>query len=133
MGYTNAEAVAGKHVAINMSLENAIRLRLVVNPKLVSCLYSLKEDGTLDSLRDKIEQIEDIREKNEKLKHYEVLRRTIEGADGVSKILRDNVKPGGKYIVFLPMVDQLEDEDGNLIGRKTGQDKIADYEKQIME
>ena len=133
LGYTNAEAVAGKHVAINMSLENAIRLRLVVNPKLVSCLYSLKEDGTLDSLRDKIEQIEDIREKNEKLKHYEVLRRTIEGADGVSKILRDNVKPGGKYIVFLPMVDQLEDEDGNLIGRKTGQDKIADYEKQIME
>ena len=133
LGYTNAEAVAGKHVAINMSLENAIRLRLVVNPKLVSCLYSLREDATLDSLRNKIEQIEDIKEKNEKLKHYEVLRRTIEGADGVSKILRDNVKPGGKYIVFLPMVDQLEDEDGNLIGRKTGQDKIADYEKQIME
>ena len=133
LGYTNKEAVAGKHVAVNMSLVNAIRMGLVVNPKLVSCAYNLIEDGTLDDLRDKIEQIQDIEEKNEKLEHFESLRRNIENADGISKILQDNVKQGGKYIVFLPMVNQLEDEDGNVIGRKTGTDKIADYEKQIME
>ena len=80
LGYTNKEAVSGKHIAMNMSLTNAIRMGLVVNPKLVSCAYSLKEDGSLDKLKDKIEQIEDIEEKNEKLAQYETLRRNIENA-----------------------------------------------------
>ena len=133
LGYTNRGAVSGKHVAINMSLVNAIRMGLVVNPKLVSCVYNLKQDGTLDELKEKIDQIQDIEEKNEKLEQYEKLIRDIENADGVSKILQDNVKKGGKYIVFLPAVDQLEDEDGNVIGRKSGIDKISEYEKQIME
>ena len=46
LGYTNAEAVRGDHIAINMSLTNAIRMGLLVNPKLVSCAYSLKTDGS---------------------------------------------------------------------------------------
>ena len=133
LGYTNKEAVSGKHIAMNMSLTNAIRMGLVVNPKLVSCAYSLKEDGSLDKLKDKIEQIEDIEEKNEKLAQYETLRRNIENAEGIPEILQANVKKGGKYIVFLPIVDELEDEDGNVIGRKKGKDKLADYEKQIAE
>ena len=133
LGYTNKEAVSGKHIAINMSLTNAIRMGLVVNPKLVSCAYSLKEDGSLDRLKNKIEQIEDIKEKNEKLAQYETLRRNVENAEGIPEILQANVKKGGKYIVFLPIVDELEDEDGNVIGRKKGKDKIADYEKQIAE
>ena len=132
LGYTNKEAVRGKHIAMNMSLTNAIRMGLVVNPKLVSCAYSLK-DGSLDRLKDKIEQIEDIKEKNEKLAQYENLRRNVENAEGIPEILKANVKKGGKYIVFLPIVDELEDEDGNTIGRKKGKDKIADYEKQIAE
>ena len=133
LGYTNKEAVSGKHIAMNMSLTNAIRMGLVVNPKLVSCVYNLKEDGSLDKLKDKIEQIEDIEEKNEKLVQYETLRRNVENAEGIPEILQANVKKGGKYIVFLPIVDELEDEDGNVIGRKKGKDKIADYEKQIAE
>ena len=133
LGYTNKEAVSGKHIAMNMSLTNAIRMGLVVNPKLVSCAYSLKEDGSLDKVKDKIEQIEDIEEKNEKLAQYETLRRNVENAEGIPEILQANVKKGGKYIVFLPIVDELEDEDGNVIGRKKGKDKLADYEKQIAE
>ena len=133
LGYTNKEAVSGKHIAMNMSLTNAIRMGLVVNPKLVSCAYSLKEDGSLDRLKDKIEQIEDIKEKNEKFAQYENLRRNVENAEGIPEILQSNVKKGGKYIIFLPIVDELEDEDGNVIGRKKGKDKLADYEKQIAE
>ncbi len=133
LGYTNKDAVRGKHVAINMSLTNAIRMGLVVNPKLVSCAYTLKTDGSLDRLKNKIDQIEDIKVRNEKLEKYEKLRRNIDKAEGIPEILQSNVKKGGKYIVFLPMVDELEDEDGNKIGRKKGKAKIADYEKQIAE
>lgn len=133
LGYTNREAVSGKHVAMNMSLTNAIRMGLVVNPKLISCAYSLKTDGRLDKLKSKIDQIEDVQDRNEKLEEYESLRRNVENAEGIPEILQANVKKGGKYIVFLPIVDELEDEDGNVIGRKKGKDKIADYEKQISE
>ena len=133
LGYTNREAVSGKHIAMNMSLTNAIRMGLVVNPKLVSCAYSLKTDGSLDKLKGKIDQIEDVQDRNEKLEEYESLRRNVENAEGIPQILQANVKKGGKYIVFLPIVDELEDEDGNVIGRKKGKDKIKDYEKQIAE
>ena len=133
LGYTNREAVSGKHIAMNMSLTNAIRMGLVVNPKLVSCAYSLKTDGSLDELKDKIDQIEDIQEKNEKLEEYESLRRKVESAEGIPQILQANVKKGGKYIVFLPVVEDLEDEDGNVIGRKKGKEKLEYWKKQIAE
>ena len=133
LGYTNKEAVSGKHIAMNMSLTNAIRMGLVVNPKLVSCAYTLKTDGSLDKLKGQIDQIEDVQERNKKLEKYETLRRNLEEAEGIPEILQTNVKKGGKYIVFLPIVDEIEDEDGNVIGRKKGKDKLADYEKQIAE
>ena len=133
LGYTNKEAISGKHIAMNISLVNAMRLRLVVNLKVVGCEYSLKNDGSLDGLKDKIEQIEDLEEENEKLAQYETLRRNVENAEGIPEILQANVKKGGKYIVFLPIVDELEDEDGNVIGRKKGKEKIKEYEKQIAE
>ena len=131
LGYTNQEAVSGKHIAMNLSLTNAIRMGLVVNPKLVSCAYSLKTDGSLDSLKEKINSIEDANDRNKKLEKYEQLRRNLDESDGISKIMQSNIKKGGKYIVFLPIVDEIEDEDGNVIGRKKGKDKLADYEKQI--
>ena len=133
LGYTNREAVSGKYIAMNMNLTNAIRMGLVVNPKLVSCTYNLKVDGSLEKLKVKIDQIEDVQKRNEKLEEYEFFRKNLEKAEGISQILRENVKKGGKYIVFLPIVSGLEDEDGNVIGRKKGKEKIADYEKQIME
>ena len=71
LGYTNQEAVSGKHIAMNMSLTNAIRMGLVVNPKLISCVYSLVTEGNLGELREKIELIEEVQEKNEKIEKYE--------------------------------------------------------------
>ena len=131
LGYTNQEAVSGKHIAMNLSLTNATRMGLVINPKLVSCAYSLKTDGSLDSLKEKINSIEDANDRNKKLEKYEQLRRNLDESEGISKIMQSNIKKGGKYIVFLPIVDEIEDEDGNVIGRKKGKDKLADYEKQI--
>lgn len=133
LGYTNKDATAGKHIAMNMSLTNAIRMGLVVNPKLVSCAYSLKADGSLEHLKGRIDQIEDVQKRNEQLEKYETLRRNLEEAEGIPEILQANVKKGGKYIVFLPVVDEIEDEDGNVIGRKKGKEKLEDYEKQISE
>ena len=94
---------------------------------------SLKTDGSLDKLKGKIDQIEDVQDRNEKLKEYESLRRNVENAEGIPEILQANVKKGGKYIVFFTSCRRFEDEDGNVIGRKKGKDKIADYEKQIAE
>ena len=131
LGYTNKEAISGKHIAMNLSLTNATRLKLVVNPKLVSCEYSLKTDGSLERLEEKINQIEDVKIRNERLEKYEILRRNLDSAKGIANILQANVKKGGKYIVFLPMAEDIEDEDGNVIGRKKGKDKINYYEKQI--
>ena len=133
LGYTNRDAVRGKHVAMNMSLINAIRMGLVVNPKIVSCEYTLQTDGSLSSLKEKIDSIEDIETRNEKLEEYEKLRRSLSDAKGIEQILQENIKKGGKYLVFLPFIEGLEDEDGNVTGRKKGKDKILDYEKQIME
>ena len=133
LGYTNREAVSGKHIAMNMSLINAARMRLVVNPKVVGTEITLNTDGSLDRLKNKIDEIEDEQDRNEKLEDYEELRKNIEKAEGIPKILQANVKKGGKYIVFLPVISNLEDEDGNVIGRKKGKEKIADYEKQLAE
>ncbi len=133
LGYTNIEAVSGKHIAMNMSLINAIRMGLVVNPKIISCEYSLKTDGSLEELKKKIDNIKDVKEKNEKLEKYEKLRQKLDKAEGILEILQSNVKKGEKYIVFLPVVDKIEDEDGNVIGRKKAKSKIKDYEKQIAE
>ena len=133
LGYTQKEAVNGKHIAMNMSLINAIRLGLVVNPKLISCAYTLKTDGSSDRLKEKIEQIKDINEKNKKLEQYDELRKKLDIAEGIPEILQANVKKGGKYIVFLPMIEEVEDEDGNKIGRKKGTAKIKEYERKIEE
>ncbi len=133
LGYTNEEAVSGKHMAMNLSLTNAIRLGLIVNPKLVSCAYNLSQDGTLDKTKEKIDEISNVEIRNRKLEEYEKVRRNLEEVIGISEILQENIKKGGKYIVFLPVVDNIEDEDGNIIGRKKGKDKIADYQKQLEE
>ena len=133
LGYTNKDAVNGKHIAMNMSLTNAIRMGILVNPQLVSCAYTLKIDGSTERVKDKINQIEDVKVKNTKLEQYEKLIRKLDEAEGISEILQKNIKKGGKYLVFLPMIEKIEDEDGNIIGRKKGIDKILDYEKQIVE
>ncbi|MDO5555959.1 MAG: hypothetical protein Q4G09_04840 [Clostridia bacterium] len=126
----------------------------VVNPKLVYCKYDLISSGKMEDLRTRIEDIEDETKRTEELQKYNELiaklnteidaeigeetrkeleeeaRKNLDNGIGKEEILRQNVKKGGKYIVFIPVTDQgeIEDEDGNKIGTKTGEDKLKAYQ-----
>ena len=154
LGYTDEEIDQRKHLASNMTLENAIRMGYVVNPKLVYCKYDLISSGKMDELRARIDSIEDESKRVEELQKYNELRqklnreidaeigeearkkleedarKNLDSGIGKEEILRQNVKKGGKYIVFIPVSDQgdIEDENGNRIGTKTGEDKIKAYQ-----
>ncbi len=157
LGYTDEEVKQRKHLASNMTLENAIRMGYVVNPKLVYCKYDLISSGKMDEVRAKIDDIEDESKRAEELQKYnelrqklnreiddeigedarkqleEAARKNLDNGIGKEEILRQNVKKGGKYIVFIPVTDQgeIEDEDGNRIGTKTGEDKIQAYQEYL--
>ena len=157
LGYTDEEVKQRKHLASNMTLENAIRMGYVVNPKLVYCKYDLISSGKMDELRAKIDDIEDESRRAEELEKYnelrqklnreiddeigedarkqleEAARKNLDNGIGKEEILRQNVKKGGKYIVFIPVTYQgeIEDEDGNRIGTKTGEDKIQAYQEYL--
>ena len=136
LGYTKEEVQRREHIAMDMDLVDAIKLGLVVNPKIVSCEYTLKTDGSMENLLEKINSIEDEDIRKEKIEQYEKLRRKIDSAEGIPEIFKQNIKAGGKYIVFIPVNDKgeiLEDEDGNEIGKKTGIDKIQEYEQKLVE
>ncbi len=154
LGCTEKEIKQRKHLASDMTLENAIRMGYVVNPKVVYCKYDLISSSKMDDLRAKIDDIEDETKKEEELKRYNELRnklnneiyaeigekarkkleedakRNFDSGIGKEEILRQNVKKGGKYIAFIPVTDQgdIEDEDGNRIGTKTGYEKIKAYQ-----
>ena len=156
-GYTDKEIKDGKHRASNLTLETAIRLGYVVNPKLVYCKYDLISSGKMDELREEIDDIEDEGKRAEELQKYNELRaklnkeiddeigedarkkleedarKNLDSGIGKEEILRQNVKKGGKYIVFIPVSDQgdIEDEYGNRIGTKTGEDKILSYQEYL--
>lgn len=157
LGYTEEEIKKRKHIASNMTLENAIRMGYVVNPKIVYCKYDLISSGKMDELKAKIDEIEDEAKRAEELKKYNELiaklnkeideeigeearkkleedaRKNLDSGIGKEEILRQNVKKGGRYIVFIPVTDQgdIEDEDGNRIGTKTGEDKIKSYQEYL--
>ena len=157
LGYTDEEVKQRNHLASNMTLENAIRMGYVVNPKLVYCKYDLISSGKMDELKAKIDDIEDESKRTEELQKYNELRaklnneiddeigeearklleeearKNLDNGIGKEEILRQNVKKGGKYFVFIPVTDQgeIEDEDGNRIGTKTGEDKIQAYQEQL--
>ena len=157
LGYTENEIEQRKHLASNMTLENAIRMGYIVNPKLVYCKYDLISSGKIDELKAKIDGIEDEARRNEELQKYnelreklnieidaeigeearkqleEVARRNLDSGIGKEEILRQNIKKGGKYIVFIPVTDQgdIEDEEGNRIGTKTGEDKLKAYQEYL--
>ena len=102
-GYSNEEIIKQKHIAVNMDIVEAIKTGIVANPKVVNCEYSLLTDGSLEQLQLSIENITDENIRSEDLKKYEDLRRKVENSDGIEKILRENLKRDGKYIIFLPI------------------------------
>ncbi len=135
--YTEEEVKNGEHIAMKMDLIEAIRLGIVVNPKIVSCEYNITHGDTLEKLLERINQIEDEDKRNELLQKYENLRRNLSNAQGIPELLTQNIqKKNGRYIVFIPVSDNgedLEDEYGNKSGKKTQEDKIKEAEMQLRE
>ena len=85
-----------KHIASNMTLENAIRMGYVVNPKLVYCKYDLITSGKLDQLKEKIEIIEDESKKAEELEIYNELKSKVnrEIDDEIEETARKHLNSG---------------------------------------
>ena len=135
--YTEEEVKNGEHIAMKMDLIEAIRLGIVVNPKIVSCEYNITHGDTLEKLLERINQIENEDKRNELLQKYENLRRNLSNAQGIPELLTQNIqKKNGRYIVFIPVSDNgedLEDEYGNKSGKKTQEDKIKEAEMQLRE
>ena len=123
LGYTDEEIRAEKHIAAKIELKEAIQLGMVVNPKVVSCEYNLLTDGSMENLAEQINEIEDENERKKKLEQYDKLRKNLESAEGIPEILKQNVKKGGKYIVFIPAGGNEEGKDSK--------DKIKEYEEKI--
>ena len=125
LGYTDEEIQANKHIAKQIELKEAIQLGMVVNPKIVSCEYTVLTDGTMENLKEEIDEIADEDEKKKKLEQYDKLRKNLENATGISEIIQQNVKKGGKYVIFIPV---SPDEKG-----KESKDKIKEYEERMRE
>ena len=153
LGYTEEEIKKRKHLASDMTLENAIRMGYVVNPKVVYCKYDLISSSKMNDLREKIDDIEDETKRKEELKKYNELknklnneidaeigekarkkleedsRKNIDNGIGKEEILRQNVKKGGKYIIFIPVTNQGDiEEEENTIDAKTGYERIQAYQ-----
>ena len=135
--YTEEEVKVGKHIAMNMDLIEAIRLGIVVNPKIVSCEYNIIHGGTLEKLLQRINEIEDETKKTELMQKYENLRGKLSNAQGIPELLAQNIqKKNGRYIAFIPVSDDgedLEDEYGNKSSKKNPEDKIKEAEMQLRE
>ena len=131
-GYSDEEIELNKHLAINETLESAIKAGLLPNPKFINCLYSYKSDGTLDEMYENISMLDDGEKKSKAFSKYEQLCRSVEQSSGIEKILGDNLSKDGKYVVFLPVGRKKDgtyynSEDGSKISRQQAVLIMEDY------
>ncbi len=131
-GYSDEEIELNKHLAINETLESAIKAGLLPNPKFINCLYSYKSDGTLDEMYEQINMLDDGEKKAKAFSKYEQLCRSVEQSQGIEKILGDNLSLDGKYVVFLPVGRKKDgtyynSEDGSKISRQQAVLIMEDY------
>ncbi len=131
-GYTDDEIELNKHLAINETLESAIKAGLLPNPKFVNCLYSYRSDGTLDEMYERISMLDDEEKRAKAFAKYEKLCHQVDQSSGIEKILGDNLSKDGKYVVFLPVGRKKEGsyynkEDGSKISKQQAVQIINDY------
>ncbi len=131
-GYSDEEIELDKHLAINETLESAIKAGLLANPKFINCLYFYKSDGTLDEMYERISILDDGEKKAKAFSKYEQLCRSVEQSSGIEKILGDNLSKDGKYVVFLPVGRKKDgtyynNEDGSKISRQQAVLIMEDY------
>ena len=131
-GYTDEEIELNKHLAINETLESAIKAGLLPNPKFINPLYVYKSNGTLDEMYEQINMLDDGEKKAKAFSKYEQLCRSVEQSQGIEKILGDNLSKDGKYVVFLPVGRKKDgtyynSEDGSKISRQQAVSIMEDY------
>ena len=131
-GYSDEEIELNKHLAINETLESAIKAGLLPNPKFINPLYVYKSDGTLDEMYERILVIDNPEKKAKAFSKYEQLCRNVEQSQGIEKILGDNLSKDGKYVVFLPVGRNKDgtyynSEDGSKISRQQAVLIMEDY------
>lgn len=100
-GYSDDEILKGMHQSVNMDIIDAVKKRIIANPNVINCEYSLISDGSMDDLKLSIENIIDEDFKTDEMKKYEELRRNVENSDGIEKILHDNLEKDSKYTMSL--------------------------------
>ena len=129
--YTDEEITKQEYLSINLDLFEAIERGYVVNPKVIFCEYNLLKDGHMQSLLEIIQNIKNEEEQSKMILKYEELRRKLEAAKGIEEILSDNIKPGGKYIVFCPVKNQkgvlVDDENIDSIDKITTINNMKQY------
>ena len=137
LGYTEEQVKNGEHIAKKMDLIDAIRLGIVVNPRIVECEYNLKNDTERwENLLEKIKGMDDGPEKDEYIKKYEELRKKLGEAKEIPELFRDSItKKDGRYIFYMPIGsnEYVEDEDGNAITKKSGEEKVKESMEQLRE
>ena len=131
-GYTDDEIELNEHLAINETLESAIKAGLLPNPKFVNCLYSYRSDGTLDEMYERISMLDDEEKRAKAFAKYEKLCHQVDQSSGIEKILGDNLSKDGKYVVFLPVGRKKDGsyynkEDGSKISKQQAVQIINDY------
>ena len=131
-GYIDEEIELNKHLAINETLESAIKAGLLPNPKFINCLYSYKSDGTLDEMYEQINMLDEGEKKAKAFSKYEQMCRMVEQSQGIEKILADNLSPDGKYVVFLPVGRNKDgtyynSEDGSKVSKQQAVQIMNDY------
>ena len=134
-GYSDEEIKNNNHLAYNLDLIDAIKAGYVMNPKIVQCEYNLINDGSLERLLEKVNEITDADKRNYYLNRFEVLRRNLNNASGISDIIGNNIKEGERYIVFLPISRKdngtYEDIDGNIISNSKAEHIIKIYQNKM--
>ena len=131
-GYTDEEILKGLHRAYSMDFLEAIEKGIIANPRVVNCMYSFVNDGTLEQLGLDIENMSDEGLKADYKRKYEQMRKNITNANGIEKILNDTLNPNSKMIVFLPVTKKndgsYENEFGERVDKSTAERTIKDYQ-----
>lgn len=107
--YSQKELLFNKHLAVNMDILEAIREGIVVAPKIIAFDYNLEYSPEFKEIKEKYETEKDPIRKEEYKKIYDKLMLLISKSktEGMQQIIENNlIKKDGRYIVFLPRMDQ---------------------------
>lgn len=107
-GRNMADEMFGGNVASSMELEEAWLRGILPIPKYIIALYDAPKE--LGELKVSIEKVRDKKKHSKFVKKYEELRRSLQDADGIDRIIAKHIeKPDSKVIVFCPSEAKLNE------------------------